>query len=160
MYVRRYINHLRSDRARIPGLVSMTLDRVATQAALHGQGSSSEAFVSVSQMRDDVLRDEFSAKRRDRLWKKVQAIVENNANIRANVREGRSGEIGRTWEWIGSVEAIEDSWVGDRRRSGRHSLGPAIGTPDYSADSRATSPRRDGGEGGSQRKWDEGRPVY
>ena len=159
-YIRGYISTLRSDRSRVPGLVAMTLDRVATQAALHAQGSSPEPFVSVSQMRDDVLREEFSAKRRDRLWKKVQAVVENNANVRANVREGRLGEIGRTWEWIGSLEAIEDSWMGDRRRSGRYSLGPSAGTPDGAVQGRSPSPQVDGGASGEQRKWNEGRPVY
>ena len=138
----------------------MTLDRVATQAALHAQGSSPEAFVSVGQMRDDVLREEFSPQRRDRLWKKVQAIVENNANVRANVREGRLGEIGRTWEWIGSIEAIEDSWMGDRRRSGRYSLGPPMGTSDGAVQDRSPSPQVGGGAVVDQRKWDEGRPVY
>ena len=161
-YVRNYLNNLRSDKAKVPGLVAMTLDRLATQAALHAQGSSPEAFVSVGQMRDDVLREEFSTKRREQLWKKVQAIVENNANIRASVREGRLGEISRVWEWIGSIDAIEDSWMGDRRRSGRYSVGPArVGTPDGAANGRLSPVRADSGEFGVQsRKWDEGRPIY
>ena len=158
-YVRAYIKNWSSDKARIPSLVSMTLDRVATQAALHAQGAIPEAFVSVGQMRDDVLRDEFSPQRRDRLWKKVQAIVENNANIRSNVREGRNGEVSRVWEWIGSVETLEDSWVPERSRrsGGRVSFGPLAGTPGRGdSDSRAGTPRLEGGE----RKWDEGRPIY
>ena len=161
VYIRNYINNLRSDNARVPSLVTMTLDRVATQAALYAQGGSPEAFVSVGQMRDDVLREEFSSKRRDRLWKKVQAIVEHNANIRASVREGRSGEISRVWEWIGSLEAIEDSWLADRRRSGRYSFGPTGGTPDAGAINGRLGPAKgDGGDSGGQRKWDEGRPIY
>ncbi|MCJ1313966.1 inner nuclear membrane protein enriched at telomere/subtelomere region [Agyrium rufum] len=146
----------RSDTARVPQLVSTTLDRLATQAALHSQGSASEPWISVGQMRDDVLRDEFSASRREAIWKRVKAIVEMNANIRPSVKEGRLGEVSRVWEWIGSVGFIED---GDRRQSGRYSLGvpPASGTPDG-----RTSPL--GIEGNKEvvetRRWDEGRPIY
>jgi hypothetical protein len=81
----------------------------------------------MAQLRDDVLRDEFSASRRKKLWEKVQAKVEVNSNVRPSVREDRNGEVGRVWEWIGSVGAIDNSPYVDRvdRRSGgyRGSLG-------------------------------------
>jgi hypothetical protein len=85
----------------------------------------------MAQLRDDVLRDEFSASRRKKLWEKVQAKVEVNSNVRSSVKEDRNGEIGRVWEWIGSVGAIENSPYVDRveRRSGgyRSSLGGLAG---------------------------------
>jgi hypothetical protein len=86
----------------------------------------------MAQLRDDVLRDEFSAARRKKLWEKVQKKVEVNSNVRSSVKE-HNGEIGRVWEWIGSVAAIENSpYVDkvDRRKSGGYrssSGGPAAG---------------------------------
>ena len=76
----------------------------------------------MAQLRDDVLRDEFSAARRKKLWEKVQKKVEVNSNVRSSVKE-HNGEIGRVWEWIGSVAAIENSpYVDkvDRRKSDRY----------------------------------------
>lgn len=111
-------------------------------------------------MRDDVLREEFSAKRRERVWKRVKGVVEMNSNVRAAVREGRVGEVGRVWEWIGSVGLLEDAWASEpkaKRDSARWSLGP-VGTPDG-----RDSPTAEGKgkvEMGELRRWDEGRPVY
>jgi len=102
----------------------------------------------VGQLRDDVLRDEFSAKRREALWKKVKAVVEMNANVRASVREGRLGEVSRVWEWIGSLGLMDEG--GNKRQSGRMAL--------VSGDGRRASPAR--GEMVETRKWDEGRPIY
>ena len=152
------IRTARSDTARIPSLVATTLDRLATQAALHARGDAAESWISVGQLRDDVLRDEFSDKRRESLWRRVSAVVEKNANVRASVREGRSGDVSRVWEWIGSVGLLDESWS-DRRSGGgkRVSFGGVAdeGTPEV----------RDGTPSGGremieQRKWDEGRPLY
>ena len=93
----------RADAARVPALVATTLDRLATQAALHARGRAAEPGISVGQMRDDVLREEFSVQRRERVWRRVKAVVEANANVRAAVREARGGEVARVWEWIGSL---------------------------------------------------------
>ena len=147
---------LRSDTAKVPLLVSTTLDRLATQAALYAQQSAPEPWISVGQMRDDVLRDEFSASRRESIWKRVKAIVEMNTNVRPSVKESRSGEVSRVWEWIGNVGFLDDALSGDRRRSGRVSLGWPAAMPDGRA-----SPEKEGnGEMVQQRKWDEGGPIY
>lgn len=131
----------------MPNLVATTLDRLATQAALHVRGDAAEPWISVGQLRDDVLRDEFSAKRREEIWKKVKAVVEMNANVRSSVREGRGGEVSRVWEWIGSVGLLgEDAWSGPRRSNARISYGGGLDGE------RGLTP-----EG---RTWDEGRPVY
>ena len=103
-------------------------------------------------MRDDVLREEFSPKRRERVWKRVKGVVEGNSNVRASVREGRKGEVGRVWEWIGGVGVLEDVGAG----AGSWSLGPVGGTPG-GRDSPAAEGRSEMGE---LRRWDEGRPVY
>lgn len=117
---------------------------------MYAQGSSPEPWISVGQMRDDVLRDEFSAKRREAIWKRVKAVVEANANVRPSVREGRAGEVSRVWEWIGSVGIMEGARSGKWAKGGRHSYGP-LAIPDGTA--------TPGGKG-EMRTWDEGRPIY
>lgn len=158
-YVRSEIAARQAAKARVPTLVATTLDRLATQAGLHNRGDTAEPWISVGQLRDDVLRDEFSAARREGIWKKVKAVVEMNANVRASVREGRGGDVSRVWEWIGSVGLLgedqqQQSWSGPRRSSARVSwigAGPSEGGRE--------SPQR-GREIVETRKWDEGRPIY
>ena len=117
-----------------------------------------ESWISVGQLRDDVLRDEFSASRREKMWRRVRGVVERNANVRASVREGRGGDVSRVWEWIGSVGLLEE---GGRRSGGgkRVSFGGRV---------EGDGVDRVGGEGWEMvqkekeggRKWDEGRPIY
>ncbi|KAI9810356.1 MAG: inner nuclear membrane protein enriched at telomere/subtelomere region [Pycnora praestabilis] len=149
---RHQLTSARTARARVPQLVSVTLDRLATQATLHSQDPRAvpEPWVSVGQLRDDVLRDEFSASRREGLWKRVTDVVELNANVRANVRENRAGEVSRVWEWIGSVGAIEEKWGVGRRESGRFIGG------DEAVDENVVGGREMVQKG----RWDEGRPIY
>lgn len=138
----------------------MALDRLATQAALHARGDAAEEWISVGQLRDDVLRDEFSAQRREGIWRKVKEVVETNANVRTSVREGRGGEISRVWEWIGSVGILggDENWSsGSRRTSSRVSFG---GRDERLVENGRASPAPKGGEMVEQRKWDEGRPIY
>jgi hypothetical protein len=131
----------------------MTLDRLAAQATLHVQDKEDypESWISIGQLRDDVLREEHSLRKREALWNKVKKVVEMNANIRSSQRESRSGEISRVWEWIGAVGGIES---GERRRkSGRVSWGV------YDDKSSPVS-GNDGGPEMVQNKWQEPRPIY
>ena len=157
LYIRTLIRISQKDTVRVPALVAITLDRLATQAALYGRGDAAESWVSVGQLRDDVLRDEFSDKRRESLWKRVAAIVERNANVRASVREGRGGDVSRVWEWIGSIGLLEEPWFSGRGSGGGKRLSSPglvdLGTP-------GSLLNRPGGEMLEQRRWDEGRPVY
>ncbi|OKL60818.1 hypothetical protein UA08_03416 [Talaromyces atroroseus] len=153
-YLRAQFLARRSDIARVPELVGTTLDRLSTQAALYARGEAPESWISVSQLRDDVLRSELRGARREELWKRVRAVVEGNANVRAAVREGRGGDVARVWEWIGGLGNHLD---GVRRQSGhvRFSLSPGDETSFANSedDSLLRSPRE-------SRKWDEGRPIY
>jgi hypothetical protein len=153
MYGWSSITYSRQTEVRAKALAKHALDRLAAHAALNSQepGAYPEVGISMTQLRDDVLRDEFSARSRQKLWEKVQSKVEHNSNVRAAVREGRSGDVTRMWEWIGPVQYIEDS---RRRDSGRHSLGPVVG----SSPARVSTPLRD--EMRQSGKWDEGRPIY
>lgn len=155
-YTRAQIRAKRSDAKRVPSLVGMTLDRLATQAALHARGEALEPWISVGQLRDDVLRDELQRRRREELWNRVKKIVETNANVRASVREGRGGDVSRVWEWIGGIRAIGAGDLespGGKRLEGskvRFSLMPSETTGGEVA---TTAPRE-------MKKWDEGRPVF
>lgn len=104
-------------------MASLALQKLSVQASLHASEPDvwPEDYVSVAQLRDDVLRDEFSATRRKKLWVKVQQKVEHNANVRPIVRESRSGDVGRTWQWVGAVgrlESPDNSGYENRRKSG------------------------------------------
>ena len=163
---RQYLASLRDAKARVPDLVKLTLEILAAQAALHLQDprAAPEPWISVGQLRDDVLRDEFSARRREDLWKRVRNVIELNANVRASVREARSGEVSRVWEWIGHVGLLEDGAPstlggggGGQRKSGRVSLGPSMG---ISGSSPTPAPEDLQSRPGMLRRWDEGRPIY
>ncbi|KAL8799755.1 MAG: hypothetical protein Q9182_005661 [Xanthomendoza sp. 2 TL-2023] len=162
-YARSRIITFRSEIARVPTLVSTTLDRLATQAALYSRGDAPESWISIGQLRDDVLRNEFSAKRREALWKRVRAVVEMNANVRASERELRAGDVSRVWEWIGNLGLVDDVWAEGGRRSGlRFRLGDQRTdsfTPHGGSD---MPPEIELGSNGTaeKRHWDEGRPIY
>lgn len=137
--------------ARAKQLASDVFDRLAGQAALAHQDPSlyHDRGLSMNQLRDDVLRNEFSASRRMKLWQRVQKKVEHNSNIRAAVREGHSGDITRMWEWIGPVQLLEDGRSSGKREGGRYSLG-------WAPTSSPPEPK----ETKEVEYWDEGRPIY
>lgn len=135
--------------ARAKQLASEVFDRLANNAALSHQepGAYPERGVSMAQLRDDVLRNEFSAKRRQKLWDRVQKKVEFNSNVRAAVRTTNSGDVARMWEWIGPMRLLDDGRSPAKRESGRFSI---ENTP-------STASRQLMSE---KRAWDEGHPVY
>jgi len=148
LYIRSSIRAHAATKAAIPSLVSLTLARLATQASLHAQDPDAvkEGWISIGQLRDDVLRDEHSVKKREQVWSRVKKVVEMNANVRAAQRESQNGEISRVWEWIGALEDVENSVR--RRKSGRVSWG---------------TPLRDEGDGETVTpRWEEAgsRPIY
>lgn len=154
LYLRqKYISYTVA-KAAVPNLVGVTLARLANQAALHASDKESfpEGWISIGQLRDDVLRDEHSVSKREALWTRVRSVVEMNANVRASQREDRNGEISRVWEWIGAVGSI-DEVEHRRRKSGRVSWGQ------YGEASSPVS-GSDGGPEMVQQKWQEGRPIY
>ncbi|KAJ5835543.1 Inner nuclear membrane protein MAN1 [Penicillium robsamsonii] len=161
VYARARVLARRSDIARVPELVATTLDRLSTQAALYARGDAKEPYIAIGQLRDDVLRFELQGKRREELWRRVRNFVEGNANVRASVREGRSGDVSRVWEWIGGINAVGEPEHTSRRESARFSI------PSPSSNIM-TSPHTPAGESQPEplsspresRRWDEGRPIY
>ncbi|KAJ5776581.1 uncharacterized protein N7511_001592 [Penicillium nucicola] len=160
-YARARVLARRSDIARVPELVATTLDRLSTQAALYAHGNAKEPYIAIGQLRDDVLRFELRGKRREELWRRVQSFVEGNANVRAAVREGRSGDVSRSWEWIGGINTVSSPEPTSRPESTRFSLGSP-------SDNTAVNPHTPSGEIKAEpvsspresRRWDEGRPIY
>ncbi|KAI9925150.1 inner nuclear membrane protein enriched at telomere/subtelomere region [Aspergillus wentii] len=160
VYVRSRVRARRSDMARVPELVATTLDRLATQAALHARGKAREPYVPVGQLRDDVLRSELRGNRREELWRRVRTVVEGNANIRAAVREGRGGDVARVWEWIGGIGSVG----GDVEESARPRDSSKVQLSASSSDCREpdqeNGDRSTGRSPRESRNWDEGRPIY
>ncbi|KAJ8061721.1 hypothetical protein OCU04_009521 [Sclerotinia nivalis] len=138
LYVRSAIRDHRATQAAIPSLVSLTLSRLATQASLYAQDPDAikESWISIGQLRDDVLRDEHSLQKREKIWTKVKKVVEMNANIRSMQRESQNGEISRVWEWIGALEDVESSVR--RRKSGRVSWGTPLRNRDQDLEMTVT----------------------
>lgn len=130
-YTRHRITSGREEEERAKQLASLALQKLSTQASLNASEPEvfTEDHISVAQLRDDILRDEFSATRRKKLWAKVQQKVEHNSNVRPIVRESRSGDVGRTWQWVGAVgrlespQSVDGSGYENRRKSGRVSFG-------------------------------------
>lgn len=157
-YTRYRITSSRDTETRAKRLAALALDKLSYQATLHAAEPQTytEGWVSMAQLRDDVLRNEWSTWNKKKLWDKVQQKVEKNANVRPMVREGRSGDVGRVWEWVGAVGMIEspgDVEVNNRRKSGRVSFGGERWIEPSSFDSTEMSEVK-----GS--RWEEGRQYY
>ncbi|GKT54778.1 sister chromatid separation protein [Colletotrichum tofieldiae] len=146
-YVRRKYRSHKATVAQVPALVDLVLSRLATQKEL-GEEDIDDPWLFLPNLRDDVLRSVHSLGERDRIWTRVKAVVEQNSNVRTSQREGRSGEVGRAWEWIGPI-------AGDsarRRKSGRHSFTADVKTED--------TPGASENKADAHSKWEEPRPIY
>ncbi|KAI8287633.1 Inner nuclear membrane protein SRC1 [Colletotrichum sp. SAR11_57] len=147
-YVRSKYRSHKATVAQVPALVDLVLARLATQKEL-GEEEIDDPWLFLPNLRDDVLRSVHSLGERDRIWKRVKAVVEQNSNVRTSQREGRSGEVGRAWEWIGPI-------TGDtarRRKSGRISFGAG---PDINTEDTPDAAEK----AGAHSKWEESRPIY
>ncbi|KAH4313029.1 hypothetical protein HBH64_012650 [Parastagonospora nodorum] len=146
-YGKYSITHSRAMETRAKQLAGDVFDRLANHAALSMQepGAYPDKGVSMTQLRDDVLRTEFSTSRRQKLWERVQKKVEFNSNVRAAVRTTANGDVGRIWEWTGPIKPLEDGRSSGKRESGRFSHGMGSSPPNA---------------GEMTQKWDEGRPIY
>jgi hypothetical protein len=143
----------RAMEERAKQLTSDVFVQLANHAALSIQEPNAypDPGLSMAQLRDDILRMEFSGTRRQKLWDRVKKKVEFNSNVRAAVRQAPNGDISRMWEWTGPMRLLEDGHSSSgKRQSGR--FGPSTGMDD--------SPSVGGNEMREVQKWDEGRPIY
>ncbi|KAI2470057.1 Man1-Src1p-C-terminal domain-containing protein [Annulohypoxylon bovei var. microspora] len=142
IYARYRYRANRAAAAQVPALVDLVLERLANQKQL-GDEDIDDPWLFLPNLRDDVLRSIHSLSQREKIWKRVRVVVEQNSNVRTGQREGRSGEVGKAWEWIGPTAGDSSR----RRKSNRASYGP-----DTSVDSSAGDARH--------QKWEESRPIY
>lgn len=149
-YGKYSITSSRAMETRAKQLAGEVFDRLADHAALSTQepGAYPDKGVSMTQLRDDVLRTEFSTSRRQKLWERVQKKVEFNSNVRAAVRTTANGDVGRMWEWTGPIKLLEDGRSSGKRESSRFSFGMGSSPPTVGREMQETQ------------KWDEGRPIY
>ncbi|GAB7346621.1 hypothetical protein MBLNU459_g1759t1 [Dothideomycetes sp. NU459] len=163
-YGRYALTTRRSTKTQAKRLAGQALDKLATQASLHADDPVGypEPWISMVALRDDVLREEFRTKERTRLWDVVKGLVEGNANVRTMVREGRTGEVSRVWEWIGAVHRIEAGASSSRRQSG--AVGRIAGSPgrmiDLKADGESLDESSFVASANGKGKWEEGRTYY
>ncbi|KAK4250840.1 Man1-Src1p-C-terminal domain-containing protein [Corynascus novoguineensis] len=156
LYGRRRFLHNRALAAQIPALVDEVLERLATQKEVAFEGGDEDAFLFLPNLRDDVLRSLHSLSDRERLWQRVRAVVEQNSNVRTGQREGRNGEVGRAWEWIGpSRLGAGDGAASRRRKSARVSWGQDVKGQTEDKPAPDALERK-----AVHRKWEEGRPIY
>lgn len=147
LYGRARYRSNRAISAQIPGLVDKVLARLAAQKEeAYEAGGEDDTFLFLPNMRDDILRHIHSLSKREQIWQRVRTVVEQNTNVRTGQREGKNGEVGRAWEWIGPSGAIE----GSARRKGRVSWDANVDDEDAVARSAV------------HRKWEEpgSRPMY
>jgi hypothetical protein len=161
LYGRRRFIRNRALVSKIPALVDEVLERLANQKEVAFEAGDEDAFLFLPNLRDDVLRSLHSLSDRERLWQRVRAVVEQNSNVRTGQREGRNGEVGRAWEWIGPsrLGAGGDSSAHRRRKSTRVSWGPDVkGEIEESSAGKVGSDALE--RKAVHRKWEEGRPIY
>lgn len=84
-------------------VLSLTDDSFLSQEHQHHVDPAlvPQAYMAQSHLRDLILQHEHSPARRQRLWTKVEKVVEGNANVRASQIE-HNGEELRAWEWTGT----------------------------------------------------------
>ncbi|KAH8193779.1 hypothetical protein TruAng_012056 [Truncatella angustata] len=138
----------RAANAQVPALVDVVLDRLANQKQL--EEDEDDPWLFLPNLRDDVLRSVHKLSQREKIWQRVRAVVEQNSNVRTSQREGRSGEVGRAWEWIGP--SAGDS-ARKRRSGGRVSWGAGV-----KSEEDTETPEKSY----LHQKWEEGggRPIY
>jgi len=81
--------------------VFTVLQSVAVSHQRNPREFPSAAILS-SQLRDALLAETHSVAARKRLWDRVEAVVEDNANVRV-AEEEVAGDLGKAWRWVGGA---------------------------------------------------------
>jgi hypothetical protein len=106
LYIKNRLASNKQQRAQVAELVQQALHHLAEQVRLYQMDPKQypDKAIAVAHLRDVVLHDVHDALARNRIWNKVQSIVETNSNVRASNGE-MYGEPVRLWEWIGGILA-------------------------------------------------------
>ncbi|KNZ47272.1 hypothetical protein VP01_655g9 [Puccinia sorghi] len=104
LYIRLTISRIGSEKQRVRELVEVALTKLRDESWLHHTNPSlspGPPTLASAQLRDLILSYDHSPINRQKVWKKVEKIVEGNSNVRTKVSEIR-GESIKVWEWIGA----------------------------------------------------------
>lgn len=97
-----------AQKERIASLVQIALDVLKNQELVHRRDpiNAPYAYLSSLQLRDLILQDEHSVKIRQKLWERVEHVVEGNTNVHTSLEEVESGDELRVWRWVGGAGII------------------------------------------------------
>ncbi|KAH9917198.1 Man1-Src1p-C-terminal domain-containing protein [Fomitopsis serialis] len=91
---------------RVTQAVETVFAGLKNQSRIHNRdptaARAAQRYLVSLHMRDDLLQDMHSVAARQRIWTKVERIVEANANVRTSLEETDEGEEMRVWRWLGS----------------------------------------------------------
>ncbi|CED84770.1 Inner nuclear membrane protein MAN1 [Phaffia rhodozyma] len=106
-YARSQLKTSSQENQRVKELVQVVLAKLREQERMHyvDPAQAPQVTIPVAHLRDGILASEPSAAGRQRLWAKVEKVVEGNANVRAGEDEV-NGEVWRVWQWVGLVSAL------------------------------------------------------
>ena len=91
---------------RVAELVEIVLDTLRNREIQHHTDPvlAPTPYVSSLGLRDQVMHGEsLYPARKERLWERVESIVEGNVNVRTNIEEVSGGQETRVWEWVGGA---------------------------------------------------------
>lgn len=103
IYLKVKLVRISEEKEKVKELVEITLSKLREESWVHHTNPSLKpnAFIASAHLRDAILSYEHSPIQRQKLWIKVEKIIEGNSNVRTKVTESR-GESFKVWEWIGS----------------------------------------------------------
>ncbi|KAL1744533.1 Man1-Src1p-C-terminal domain-containing protein [Schizophyllum fasciatum] len=90
-----------------------------------------EPYVGTARLRDLLLQEEWNKSYRERIWKRVEKLVEGNENVRTNLAEEGGGDEMRVWRWVGSVGMTP---MRPRRNSNPFAPEPYFDEPEVAAE--------------------------
>jgi hypothetical protein len=91
---------------RVAELVEVVLDTLRNREIQHHTDPvlAPTPYVSSLGLRDQIMHGEsLYPARKERLWERVESIVEGNVNVRTNIEEVAGGHETRVWEWVGGA---------------------------------------------------------
>ncbi|KAH9813175.1 Man1-Src1p-C-terminal domain-containing protein [Melampsora americana] len=103
IYLKVKLVRISEEKEKVKELVEITLTKLREESWVHHTNPSLKpnAYIASAHLRDSILSYEHSPIQRQKLWIKVEKIIEGNSNVRTKVTESR-GESFKVWEWIGS----------------------------------------------------------
>ena len=125
IWLRHRLQSGRILQGRTKELVASTLSRLEQAKRHASQGKIEDGFLSISQLRDDILRHESSEASKKKTWSAVSKVVEANANVRTRQAKVK-GEWSRVWEWVGALNEVDR--VKSRSSRGQGNEGEAVNT--------------------------------